>query len=209
MCLSCARRRCGLPSCQLLPLTKPDFIKEVNDASRDGTWVVVLLVNSSDESRLVEERLAPIVRGNPATKFMKIEATQCIENYPHRCAPPPILCHNPMPHSVIVTPLVCVLCCSNVPTILFYRHGDLVTQLVSIAMLGGRSTTTESTCSQLCPCLHTCTAGNAECVHVPLSCSFGVDPRRRGCSYHRTRGGPARPALTRQQAGDPLLAAVL
>ncbi len=69
---------------QMLPLTKPEFIKEVNDASRDGTWVVVLLVNSSEESRLVEERLRPVVASNPATKFMKIEATQCIENYPNR-----------------------------------------------------------------------------------------------------------------------------
>ncbi len=68
----------------MLPLSKPEFIKEVNDGSRDGTWVVVLLFNSSEESRLVEERLAPVVRANPATKFMKIEAQQCIENYPHR-----------------------------------------------------------------------------------------------------------------------------
>ena len=33
--------------------------------------------------------------------------------------------------------------CRNVPTILFYRNGELVTQLVSIGMLGGRGTTTE------------------------------------------------------------------
>lgn len=72
---------------QVYPLTKPEFLKEVTEASKDGTWILILLFQAGlVESRVVEEAFTQLARLHRTVKFMKIIATQCIENYPDRCA---------------------------------------------------------------------------------------------------------------------------
>lgn len=91
---------------QVYPLTKPEFLKEVTEASKDGQYVCVLLFQDSVvESRVVEELFSLLARKFPSTKFMKIISTQCIENFPDRCAPV-------LPHSVcFVHSVVCAWLC--------------------------------------------------------------------------------------------------
>ncbi len=76
----------NVAAAQVLPLTKPEFLKEVTEASKDGTWVLILLFQAGlVESRVVEEAFTQLARLHRTAKFMKIIATQCIENYPDRC----------------------------------------------------------------------------------------------------------------------------
>lgn len=115
-------------------LSRADFVREVTDASKDA-WVIVLLYKDSiDASRMLEEAMvhaaekfravrvpplrAPAMRAPlnhagcrmlptttpPQVKFMKIVADQCIENYPD----------------------------SNVPSVLVYHDGEMVTTQVGI-----------------------------------------------------------------------------
>ena len=51
-----------------------------------------------------------------ATKFVKIESTKCIANYPDK----------------------------NVPTLLLYKDGDLRQQMLGLANMGGRLVSSES-----------------------------------------------------------------
>ncbi|KAI9592026.1 hypothetical protein BDF19DRAFT_416628 [Syncephalis fuscata] len=61
----------------LVQISKPDFIREVTEASKE-VWVVVhLFQNSLPLCRLLNERLS----------FIKIFSTDCIPNYPDRNLP--------------------------------------------------------------------------------------------------------------------------
>jgi hypothetical protein len=70
---------------QVIPLTRPEFLKEVTEASKDGTYVLVLLFKDAMvESRVAEEVFAQLAKRHRTVKFMKIISTQCIENYPDK-----------------------------------------------------------------------------------------------------------------------------
>ena len=105
-------------------MVKSEFVTEVTEGSKDGTWVVVFLHEDSVmDSRILEEMLPAVARSCPATKFLQIVASQCIEGYPER----------------------------NVPTLLIYHDGELDCQVVGLAKLGGRDTKPES--ASVWPCV--------------------------------------------------------
>ncbi|KAF9972608.1 hypothetical protein BGZ73_004233 [Actinomortierella ambigua] len=95
----------------IIPISKPDFVREVTEASKD-VWVVVYLYKDYlPICKLMSAHLATVAARNRATKFVKIIGDQCIPNYPDR----------------------------NLPTLLIYGHGDMKMQLVGASQLGGMS----------------------------------------------------------------------
>ncbi|CAG8434496.1 10534_t:CDS:2 [Funneliformis caledonium] len=101
---------------QVIHISKPDFIKEVTEASKE-VWVVVHLFNEPiPECKLMNRHLSTLAEKYKAIKFVKIIGDQCIPNYPDR----------------------------NLPTLLIYGYGDLKVQLVGISQLGGMNVTPQA-----------------------------------------------------------------
>ena len=108
---------------QVYPLQKPDYFKDVTEASNKA-FVLVHLTSSlgtNIESRLLTEMWREMARKFGDIKFCEIRADMCIESYPER----------------------------NTPTILVYRDGDIKKQVVTLRDLGGEQTSIKST-SCLC-----------------------------------------------------------
>lgn len=102
---------------QVYPLQKPDYSKDVTEASNKA-FVLVHLTSSlgtNIQSRLLTELWREMARKFGDIKFCEIRADMCIEGYPER----------------------------NTPTILVYRDGDIKKQLVTLRELGGEQTTTK------------------------------------------------------------------
>ncbi|MCJ1282125.1 hypothetical protein MMC26_001448 [Xylographa opegraphella] len=102
---------------QVYPLQKPDYARDVTEASRKA-YVLVHLTSSlgtNVESQLLTELWRELARKFGEIKFCEMRADLCIEGYPER----------------------------NTPTILIYRNGDIQKQLVSLRELGGQRTTIE------------------------------------------------------------------
>lgn len=96
---------------QVYALQKPDYSKEVTEASNQ-TYVLVLLTSSlgtNVESRLLTEMWHKLARQFGDVKFCQIKADMCVEGYPER----------------------------NTPTILIYREGDIKKQIITLKGLGG------------------------------------------------------------------------
>jgi len=101
----------------VLPISRPDWNREVNDASRNGLWVVVNLTRSSiSESRThseicdkVEEIMRDLAETFVDVKFVSIPATSAIENWS----------------------------AENLPTLFCYRYGKMQHQLIGIETMGG------------------------------------------------------------------------
>ncbi|KAG0298351.1 Phosducin-like protein 3 [Dissophora globulifera] len=88
---------------------KTDFVREVTEASKT-VWVVVYLYKDYlPICKLMGAHLATVAAKHKACKFVKIIGDQCIPNYPDR----------------------------NLPTLLIYGDGDMKTQIVGAAQLGG------------------------------------------------------------------------
>ena len=99
---------------QVYPLQKPDYSRDVTDASHK-TFVLVHLTSSlgtNIESRLLTDLWREMARKFGDIKFCEIQADLCIEGYPER----------------------------NTPTILIYRDGDIRKQVVTLRELGGQGT---------------------------------------------------------------------
>jgi len=118
---------------EVYPLTRVDFVREVNDASKDGTWVVIHLHQDHVEDSMLLGRAVNTLAGRKReVKFMVSKADQCIDGYPDK----------------------------NVPTLLLYRNGELQSQIVTLSDLGGKKvSSTSSYLVQLCrlaplPSLH-------------------------------------------------------
>lgn len=108
---------------QVYPLQKPDYSKDVTEASNKA-YVLVHLTSSlgtNIESRLLTELWREMARKFGDIKFCEIRADMCIEGYPER----------------------------NTPTILVYRNGDIKKQIVTLRDLGGEQTTVRG---KLCHC---------------------------------------------------------
>ena len=93
-------------------LSRADYTREVNEAG-EGVAVVVLLAKAhghylSSYTLVLLEQLA---RKYGDVKFLQMESTECIANYPDR----------------------------NLPTLLVYRDDDLLGQCVGPAVFGGSS----------------------------------------------------------------------
>ncbi|KAL9131439.1 MAG: hypothetical protein Q9175_006768 [Cornicularia normoerica] len=100
---------------RVYPLQKPDYSKDVTEASNKA-FVLVHLTSSlgtNIESRLLTELWREMAREFGDVKFCEIRADMCIEGYPER----------------------------NTPTILVYRDGDIKKQVVTLKELGGEQTT--------------------------------------------------------------------
>ena len=93
------------------PISKPDYQREVTDASNNGPVLVNLISTSGTnvESRVLSELWRQAAHEYGDIKFCEIRATQAIENYPEK----------------------------NCPTILVYKNGDIVKQLVTLMTIGG------------------------------------------------------------------------
>ena len=101
----------------VIHISRPDWNREVNDASRSGTWVIVNLTRhtSSLSARhdelcdLVEETIRELAVKFETVKFVFISSTSAIENWP----------------------------AENLPTLFCYRFGKMQHQLIGINALGG------------------------------------------------------------------------
>lgn len=95
----------------MYPISKPDYSREVTDASANGPVLVNLTsgLGTNVESRVLTELWRQAAREYGEVKFCQIRGDMAIEGYPDR----------------------------NCPTILVYHKGDIVKQVVTLMTLGG------------------------------------------------------------------------
>ncbi|KAI2639206.1 thioredoxin-like protein [Xylaria nigripes] len=93
------------------PISKPDYAREVTEASHNGPVFVNLTsaMGTNVESRVLSELWRQAAKEYGDIKFCEIQASKAIENYPDR----------------------------NCPTILVYKNGDIVKQIVTLVTIGG------------------------------------------------------------------------
>ncbi|KAH8662231.1 thioredoxin-like protein [Xylariales sp. PMI_506] len=93
------------------PLSKPEYQREVTEASSKGPVFVNLTssMGTNVESRVLSDLWRQAAREYGDVKFCEIQANKAIENYPDR----------------------------NCPTILVYKNGDIVKQIVTLMTVGG------------------------------------------------------------------------
>ncbi|GAP86603.2 putative phosducin family protein [Rosellinia necatrix] len=93
------------------PISKPDYAREVTEASQNGPVFVNLTsaLGTNIESRVLSELWRQAAKEYGDIKFCEIRADKAIENYPDR----------------------------NCPTILVYKNGDIVKQIVTLVTIGG------------------------------------------------------------------------
>jgi len=99
---------------QVYPLQKPDYSRDVTEASKDA-FVLVNLTSSlgaNTESRLLMELWRQLAVKYGEIKFCEMRADLCIEGYPER----------------------------NTPTILVYKDQDIKRQVVTLRELQGPRT---------------------------------------------------------------------
>ena len=99
---------------QVYPLQKPDYAKDVTEASSKA-FVFVNLTSSlgtNVESRVLTGLWREMAVKYGDVKFCEIKADMCIEGYPEK----------------------------NCPTILVYKHGDIKRQIVTLRELNGAKT---------------------------------------------------------------------
>jgi len=85
------------------------FVRDVSEASKQAPVLVHLYQRYIDHCKLINGYLTRLAPLNRKIKMVAIIANHCIKDYPDR----------------------------NVPTLLFYKDGDLKTQLVGSLMCGG------------------------------------------------------------------------
>ncbi len=93
------------------PISKPDYSREVTEASKNGPVLVNLTsgLGTNVESRVLTELWRQAAREYGEVKFCEIRGDMAIEGYPDR----------------------------NCPTILVYDKGDIVKQVVTLMTMGG------------------------------------------------------------------------
>ncbi|KAI1741990.1 thioredoxin-like protein [Xylaria scruposa] len=93
------------------PISKPDYAREVTEASNNGPVFVNLTsaLGTNIESRVLSELWRQAAKEYGDIKFCEIRADKAIENYPDR----------------------------NCPTILVYKNGDILKQIVTLMTIGG------------------------------------------------------------------------
>lgn len=99
---------------QVYPLQKPDYARDVTEASNKA-FILVHLTSSlgtNIESRLLTELWREMARKFGDIKFCEMRADLCIDGYPER----------------------------NTPTILVYRDGDVKKQMITLRELKGQYT---------------------------------------------------------------------
>lgn len=93
------------------PITKPEYSREVTEASEAGPVLVNLIssMGSNVESRVLSQLWRQAATEYGDVKFCEMRASQAIEGYPEK----------------------------NCPTILVYSKGDIVKQVVTLMTVGG------------------------------------------------------------------------
>ncbi|KAK0730009.1 phosducin [Lasiosphaeris hirsuta] len=93
------------------PLTKPEYSREVTEASLEGPVFVNLTssLGTNIESRVLTELWRQAAQEYGDVKFCEMRASQAIEGYPER----------------------------NCPTILVYSKGDITMQIITLMTVGG------------------------------------------------------------------------
>ena len=93
------------------PISKPEYSREVTDASQKGPVFVNLTSSSgtNTESRVLSDLWRQAAREYGDIKFCEMRASQAIEGYPEK----------------------------NCPTILVYNKGDIAKQVVTLVTVGG------------------------------------------------------------------------
>lgn len=93
------------------PVSKPEYQRAVTEASNNGPVFVNLTssMGTNVESRVLSELWKQAAKEYGDVKFCEIQADKAIENYPDR----------------------------NCPTILVYKDGDIVKQIVTLMTVGG------------------------------------------------------------------------
>ncbi len=93
------------------PISKPEYAREVTEASEQGGPVLVNLTSAAAnvESRVLSALWRDAAREYGEVKFCEMRADRAIEGYPDR----------------------------NCPTILVYSKGDIVKQVVTLLTMGG------------------------------------------------------------------------
>lgn len=102
---------------QVYHVQKPDYARDVTDASKTA-HIFVLLTSSSGtntESRVASEAWTALAPRFGDVKFCQMRADLCIEGYPDK----------------------------NTPTVLVYRDGDIKRQIVTLRELRGVRTAVE------------------------------------------------------------------
>lgn len=96
---------------QVYPISKPDYARDVTEASSQFPVLVNLTsgMGTNVESRVLTELWRELARKYADVKFCEMRADLCIEGYPER----------------------------NCPTILAYRAGDIKRQVVTLRELQG------------------------------------------------------------------------
>ncbi|KAI4192901.1 MAG: hypothetical protein LQ346_004100 [Caloplaca aetnensis] len=99
---------------QVYPLQKPDYSRDVTDASRKAYVLVHLTASlgTNVESRLLTELWREMARKYGDIKFCEMKGDMCIEGYPDK----------------------------NTPTILIYHEGDIRRQVITLRELAGSKT---------------------------------------------------------------------
>ncbi|KAI9295471.1 thioredoxin-like protein [Neoconidiobolus thromboides FSU 785] len=90
---------------EIIQINRPDFIREVTEASEHAPVIVHLFKDSYLACRQLNHYLSELARQYKSTKFVKIISDLCIENYPDK----------------------------NLPTILCYHKGNVKQQLIGLA----------------------------------------------------------------------------
>lgn len=96
----------------VLPITKPEYEKEVTNASNECFVLLHMTSQSSIQSRLLSSLMVTLALRFPEIKFCEIPANRCVENYPE----------------------------SNCPTLLVYHDTAVVKQYITLTQLGGNDT---------------------------------------------------------------------
>ena len=92
------------------PITKPEYSREVTEASQEGPILVNLTSSAGNvESRVLSQLWRQAAQEYADIKFCEMRASQAIEGYPEK----------------------------NCPTILVYNKGDIVKQIVTLMTVGG------------------------------------------------------------------------
>ena len=109
---------------QVYPLQKPDYSRDVTEASKNSYVLVLLTSNQGTnvESQLLIEIWRDLATRFGDIKFCQIRGDMCIEGYPEK----------------------------NTPTILVYKDGDVKRQLVTLRELRGTQTTAEGSYASFC-----------------------------------------------------------
>ncbi|KAK4051395.1 Proteolipid protein 2 [Microbotryomycetes sp. JL201] len=100
---------------RVYPISKPDYKREVTDASTEQLpgepedWGTGVVCVLHKDRRQLMPIINELASLYPATKFVSIVSDQCIENYPDK----------------------------NVPTVIVYRNGKMMGQVVGISAYGG------------------------------------------------------------------------